>query len=395
MIRICLAVLKLLYRKATMPAQPPNRSADSHEIRPLTGVRGLAAVAVVFLHFHPSWSVLLPFLHSWDAVAMHGGLGVDLFFMLSGFIISYVYCAGDKTLGWTDYRRFLWARLARIFPNHLAMLLVFVALVAVTTLVHHPLHGPYPLSQLPFQFTMTEAWVYNPALTWNYPSWSVSVEWLAYLCVFPVAWHLLRLPLGAVPSVVIGYALLAGWCAVSAHGGPFWADTMVTVEFLVGALFYNVHRQSARLTRVCQRGASAVFAVLVALWFCPVTPGRTTLMIFLFPVLLLGLTSDKSTVGSLLSTPVALWFGRTSYALYMSHAAGQRILKTVLPAERFDGAPLWMRATVFLVNLACILGGMAALYYLVEVPARNGMRRLGNLWSQRRAKFRVAAQAGV
>ena len=386
---------KRIYKRATVPAQIPNRAADSHEIRPLTGVRGFAAAAVVFLHFHPAWSVLLPFLGSWGAVAMHGGLGVDLFFMLSGFILSYVYCAGDRTLGWAGYRHFLWARLARIFPNHLAMVLVFLALVVVTTLCHHPLHGPYPFSQLPAQFAMTEAWIYTPALTWNYPSWSVSVEWLAYLCVFPVAWHLLRLPVGAVASMTIGYALLGCWCALSAHRGPFWADTMVAVEFLVGALFYQVHRQSARLTRVCQRGASAVFALLAALWFCPVGPWQTTLMIFLFPPLLLGLTSDRSAVGGLLSTPVALWFGRTSYALYMSHAAAQRILKTALPAERFAGASPGLRAAVFLVNVLFILGGMAALYYLVEVPARNWMRRFGRRWSPQRAKPPVAARAAV
>jgi peptidoglycan/LPS O-acetylase OafA/YrhL len=99
-----------------------NRAADSHEIRPLTGIRGLAAGLVVLFHFYPWWVQLLPSLRPCAALASRGWLGVDLFFMLSGFILSYVYSAGNTQLGFTEYRRFLWFRLARIYPNHLATL---------------------------------------------------------------------------------------------------------------------------------------------------------------------------------------------------------------------------------------------------------------------------------
>jgi peptidoglycan/LPS O-acetylase OafA/YrhL len=91
-----------------------NRAADSHEIRPLTGIRGFAAWLVVLFHFYAGWVLLVPSLSWGESLATHGAIGVDLFFILSGFILSYVYRAGESKLGAAEYGRFLWLRLARI-----------------------------------------------------------------------------------------------------------------------------------------------------------------------------------------------------------------------------------------------------------------------------------------
>ena len=98
--------------------QPPRmaivcRPVKSSRIEGLTGLRGYAAL----------WVLLLHFTYNWDSgsavrqVAAHGAYGVIVFFVLSGFILSYVY-AGTFAKGVTagSYRRFLWHRFARVYP---------------------------------------------------------------------------------------------------------------------------------------------------------------------------------------------------------------------------------------------------------------------------------------
>ena len=83
-------------------------------LKPLTTMRFFAAAWVVLYHY---WPLLVA--GEKPALVARGYLGVELFFVLSGFILSHVYLEsfGARTF---SYGRFLWARLARIYPVHLA-----------------------------------------------------------------------------------------------------------------------------------------------------------------------------------------------------------------------------------------------------------------------------------
>ena len=66
---------------SSLVAMPHNPNAsDSHELRPLTGIRGFAAIAVVIFHYFGSWEILFPDLQLFTNFASQGWLGVDLFF---------------------------------------------------------------------------------------------------------------------------------------------------------------------------------------------------------------------------------------------------------------------------------------------------------------------------
>ncbi len=364
-----------------MPGVHQPSPADSHELRPLTGVRALAAGAVVWYHFRAPWEMLLPGLQIFGDAPARGLFGVDLFFILSGFILAYVYRAGKRRPTAGEHARFLWLRFARIFPNHLATLAALALLLAGGGVLGLPIGGDYPLRELPFQLTLTHAWPGIQAGGWNYPSWSISAEWFAYLAVFPLAGWLLRARLPGWVWLAAAYAVLGTYLAFSfpALRIPGWALCQVTAEFLAGALLFGAYAASPALAAAAHRTASAtLLANLGAAIVLPDSPWANVLLILLFPWLLLGLTSERSWAGAFLSTRLLLWGGRVSYALYMSHALAQKVVKVALPAEWFAGAALPSRVAVTAAHLALILGMAAALYYLVEIPARNYLRRWGN-----------------
>jgi peptidoglycan/LPS O-acetylase OafA/YrhL len=380
------------------PAESAVRqSSEREEIRPLTGIRGLASLMVGLFHFHASWMLLLPLLKFCEPLALRGHLGVDLFFILSGFILSYVHYSGTSRFGLPEYRKFLWLRIARMFPNHVATIVCVAVLVLAAKLRHLNFTGDYPLSGLPFQLTMTHAWPYAQGGAWNYPSWSISAEWFAYIAAFPLVWHLLKRAPGAVTSVIIGFALLAvRWVTVDIPALKEWGRIiLVSSEFIAGGLFFNAYLHSRKFTSTCQQWASLVALVILgALFLPPNFAFAPAIVIALFPPLLVGLTAETSRFSKLLSLAPALWLGRISYALYMTHGISQKVIKVILPSEHYTHASLPVRLSLLAVNAVLILAPAAALYYFVEVPSRNFLRRLAAWWSARRTTANQDIQVG-
>ena len=106
-------------------ASPAPSAAAAPHLEALTGIRGLAAWAVVLFHLRVSLVTVLP---GWGmAIAAKGYLAVDLFFMLSGFVLWYNYADRLRSGGWAATSQFWWRRVARIWPLHAAILTLFVA----------------------------------------------------------------------------------------------------------------------------------------------------------------------------------------------------------------------------------------------------------------------------
>lgn len=363
-------------------------SADSHEIRGLTGIRGYAAVHVVSLHFWSSWLLLLPCLNVIEAPISRGYLGVDMFFILSGFILNYVYNVGHKKLDLREYGHFLWYRLARIYPNHLATLLILVFLVLFAHFFGVALSGSYSISDLPYQLTLTHCWPLDPkgaGGSWNFPSWSISAEWFAYLAIFPITAFLLQRVRSTALALFLGvaalivwpvyhYVLLSGHLQKEAYRGLIH----VSCEFFAGAMFFNAFLLGGNLIRFCQQYLTGLFVLLAILYFVPFSAWVESTIVLIFPFILIGLTSEASTTARLFSRPLALWLGRLSYALYMTHGIAEKIIKIVLPSSHFAHSLLAVRFFVLLGQLYLIFVMMVGLHYLVEIPSRNFLR---NIWS--------------
>src|SRR5947209_1332724 len=172
---------------------------SAEQLASLTPLRGIAALWVVLFHF--CW--YFPAIHPerYTGAVYKGYLAVDLFFVLSGFVITHVYKEGfaQRVTAWR-YRDFLKARVARIYPLHIAVLLLFVATAIAERAATYalkgsvepiPLMGERSLGGLLANLVMLHG-LWARELSWNDPSWSISLEFLAYLLfplLFPMLWR--------------------------------------------------------------------------------------------------------------------------------------------------------------------------------------------------------------
>ncbi len=181
------------------------------ETRHLDGLRIVAASAVVVLHYsdyvkdQPAGRFLVN--HTW-----HFNLFVDLFFVISGYVIASQYLT--KMGSPAAVGRFLWRRFARIYPLHLATLAFYVAIALALYFGIARGENParYPFSDIPAQLLLLHA-IDGARLTFNFPSWSLSAEFFCYV-LFPLMTILLS---RRKPVILLLIAV------------PFIANTLVTV----------------------------------------------------------------------------------------------------------------------------------------------------------------------
>ena len=142
------------------------------EIRALTGLRGIAAIQVMVYHFE--WSV--PVTGPLTAFLNHGYLCVDLFFILSGFVMATVYGHWSEP-GWTwaKYHTFLAHRIARIYPLYV-FLLGGIVIGFAAGLMRYP---PAPTPRLLLtNLLLIQSLTRDQSI--NDPTWSISTEWVVY-----------------------------------------------------------------------------------------------------------------------------------------------------------------------------------------------------------------------
>ena len=198
-------------------ALPPASAAGYPQVlHSLTSLRYLAAAWVVVFHF----SNYFPRTALYEFKGARAGyLGVDFFFVLSGFILAHVYLAKIRDRRF-DYWGFIVRRVARVYPMHVATLLLTIVLSLIGARLGWGfrvwdlgswLHLPRAMVMrgLFDQLVLIHAWGATPGLMFNLPSWSISAEWFAYL---------------AFPALV----LLLRW-----RGLPIWLLVLLAAAFLV------------------------------------------------------------------------------------------------------------------------------------------------------------------
>ncbi len=181
----------------------------------LTRLRFAFIAWVVLYHLDLGLGVTRQFGLDWPWVS-RGYLGVDGFFLLSGFALFLGY-GNRPPLNWPSYRAFLLRRIAKIFPLHLLALAALVLLVGAAMAAGISIRQPerFSLRDLWLQALLVNAWETTRVFAWNYPSWALSAEWAGYLAFPPLLWLVLWMPRAALPPalalLLAGIALQASW----------------------------------------------------------------------------------------------------------------------------------------------------------------------------------------
>ena len=357
-------------------------SPTVQRIDALTGVRAVAASWVLLLHTMRLVQALWPSSSIVGPVAQRGYLGVDLFFVLSGYILYFTYRGATLSQGREGIGRFLWLRLARIYPVHLAVTLVVVLGVGLATLVGRRFGDPavYAPSRLPEHVLLVQAWTSAPSPTWNGPSWSVSSEWAGYL-LFPwiaAAATRLRTARGALGLVALSFGgswILLESATVSSldlttRGGL----ARFMVEFVIGILL----ARAVELRPLSLRSARYLPELLTIVMAIALAAGAPDIVLAgLLAVAVPSLAASDGWIARALSSPAFVALGQRSYALYMTHGLVLLLLEALAGGARLSASVPIEERVLMTFAAAVALGVTTELTYRrIEEPARAWMRRL-------------------
>jgi peptidoglycan/LPS O-acetylase OafA/YrhL len=341
------------------------------QLNALTGLRGAAAWLVVTYHFREAMAPFVP--ASVLAVAAHGALAVDLFFVMSGFIIALNYRKEFRAEGMRVYGRFLLLRLARIYPLHLFMLGMFVLYVGADSLAHHA-DLFRRLDYLVASVFLVQSWAPWDVLGWNDPAWSISTEMFAYL-IFPVMVWIVERAHGRAAAAAWLAGALGTLMLVAPHFGGLTLELTqfglmrCVLEFFAGVMVQRLWELGRRTP-----GEGVAALALGALLIGAFALGATDSLVMpgAFCCLVYGFAVPGTLPARLLSGRLPVLLGTLSYATYLSHFLIKSVVKLFF--ER-PGIPFGVLFPTYILTVLLVSW---PLYELVEVPGRRALRRVAN-----------------
>lgn len=299
-------------------------------------------------------------------------LGVDFFFILSGFVLTHVYLQKLRN-GTLSIRSFYVRRIARIYP---AYLLAFI--IALTQLYGFSFAGINPAPEPPLSASSLflylfcfHAWWDFGLISINGPSWSISAEWFAYLLFPLLLWIMSRLSLKANALLAV-LAIAACW-SIAAYilGKPLtrldfdFGILRIVPEFIGGIWLYLLGREY----ELRAYGRSSFFAASGFLLLLLAALAPDALIVLTFGVIiLLGAEQARQNYEWPLSRSKAAYLGEISYSVYLLHIP---IFEITLSLMKL--LPLTDETKMALLFLALLLVLPAAMlsYALIETPARR------------------------
>jgi peptidoglycan/LPS O-acetylase OafA/YrhL len=344
----------------------------------LDALRILASAGIVLLHY-ADYVAEVPFARFMAGYTRHFNLFVDLFFVISGFVIASQYL-GRVSDGWA-IGRFLWRRFARIYPLHLVTLAFYVGIALLAHLGSTHVENParYPFSDIPAQVFLLHA-IDGQRLTFNFPSWSLSAEMVCYLLFPLMAFVGLRKPRLIVVAAVVMAIGLTAYCAfMGVEPWPDWINQggawRALPAFLLGVALYLFRARLARVP-VGMTLLPAFVLYVVAGWALPVLAG----LALIYLVAIAAVQCDLSAARTVLSRSGVGRWAHLTYSTYMLHMPVATVVITLGGRLFAPGAGVARLAMVVVAMIVLALVS-ATSYRLFENRVR---RRLNEMFDRRR-----------
>jgi len=344
----------------------------------------------------------------WSNVPLfrNGYLFVDFFFVLSGFVMACQY--ENKLSNGLPILTFMKLRFSRIYPLHLAVLLAFLVRQGVSGLSETAARGEvtaYSWQSFISNVFLLQGMGIHHELTWNGPSWSISVEFYTYLVfgLVLLAAHKGRLWIYGLAAVTSAFAI--------AKLSPSYIDTTYQFGFLraiygffcgaiVWAVYSKIHKSAKISTSPNIRSAILeISIVMVMLWFVCLA-GKSWLNMFapiMFSAVVLIFAFEAGIVSTTLKSRVFLKAGLYSYSVYLIHVLLLSLMRMtfrfvdkhlgtqLISNKMVDGAAQYVfggnsaYAAIEILFILCVLMIIASqTYRYIEVPGQRFLRdRLG------------------
>ncbi|MEN9881679.1 MAG: hypothetical protein RI916_106 [Actinomycetota bacterium] len=350
----------------------------------IDGLRAVAVIAVMLYHLGFSW---IP----------GGFLGVDLFFVISGYVITRLLLDSIQRSGGLDLRAFYKARIRRLFPPLVFMIfvtIIYISIWAPETMRRFVSDSPFALLGgmnwwLVFRHTDYFDTISRPPLLQH--TWSLGVEAQFYL-IWPLILLLVLRQFGKakIPGAALFIAAISGIAlllvsfevdAVNASQVShvyFGTDTHSIGLFLGAALAVswvpqNLQEQVNRRAQDFIDGIGVIGFVGLLGVFLLVNENDPTLYKLAFPLaglfgcaILTSIVHPASRFAPILSSKVAVWIGERSYAIYLWHWV---VFQVTRPAVDLEGSTWALYALRILVVFALADISLR----LVELPVRSGL----------------------
>ncbi len=350
------------------------------DIRSLTGIRGVAACLVMFYHFTAGGVGPAPV----KTFIAHGYLAVDLFFVLSGFVMAMTYGGlFEFRFSPREYGRFLAKRLGRVYPLYIAttVLLTVLGATGVNRI------WLQPAGRVVSNVLLMQTWGFDWSI--NQPGWSISTEWAAYL-LFPL---LARACLfgrrgtaagaGAAALLAILWLSLqsAAFVGCVGHSGPLdiyngmtpWPLLRCIAGFCLGLAAWRASSE-ARVHEFARRPWVGGVTGLLILALLTVR-GSDVALVALFPVLIVCLgAAREAPAARLMACGPVHWLGLVSYSIYLVHYPIQQLRQPLQDTLAAIGVPHSFTAASVLL-MAATMGVAAITFAWIEEPFRRLSRR--------------------
>ncbi len=348
------------------------------EIKPLTSLRGIAAMAVMLQHFSATAqkdaAVTIP------SLVPHGYMAVDLFFVLSGFIMTYTYGADFEAQGMRAFPGFIGKRVARIVPLNLFTLaiVVFAGAASEALLSRNIFYDPAHLTYDLFVNALMLQGL-GIGLNLNGPSWSISTEFAAYF-LFPAFLLLVFHPRRTVALGALGLsvALLCWMASRDARLGLARASTVYDVgrcftEFCLGVGTYRAIG-SPRVRDFIARDSVAITIIIAAVAMLLLRVDLFAAL--LWPGVVAALACNRGRVAAAFNARIPYFLGVISFSIYLLHNLFRTpellLVRTLHPAPLSEAAAL---AFAFAGSMTVIPFAWLV-YVAVERPGRTFVRGL-------------------
>jgi peptidoglycan/LPS O-acetylase OafA/YrhL len=328
----------------------------------LTSIRGFAALWVVAMHFQLGMADVGYSL--WPALAQYGYAGVDIFFILSGFILTTVY----RGIEWRGVGAFLSRRAFRVYPLHLAVLAAMLV-IWIDAYMRFGVHNAaQELRWLPVCALLLQPFVYH-RLMWNAVSWSISIELVCYL-LFPIA--VMRLRHATLP-ILVAIILVCG--VVEQHLQVYdlyvWGDGAIARGLTGFGLGMALRLASER----CPTPSAAVASLLELVGLAGILVSDSIGQGTVIPLF----AAMRGIVAWGLNARWCLWLGRISFSVYLIHEEIIGLVWPHFPANRLPFGHYLNGIVWTLMVVAVVLVLATITWYCIEEP----FRRLGSRLARR------------